>query len=222
MAITRALILAAWVLCTCLVSCQHQAGPVFRVNPDAPTSWKALREEQVAMQKFDFSCGTASLATLMRYSFADGSAREKDLLADILEQMTPEQIEDRRVRGLSMLDLRNCARRRGYTADGYKLELPDLRQLTEPVVVHLTRDDVPHFAVLRGIRGDRAYLADPSIGNLTLRTSTFTREWTGYVLLLSKPGTAPGPVAPTHPTQAARPTPVPDQDLSIYEPVPRR
>lgn len=212
---------AVCILCASLASCQQLSGPVFRVNPDAPSSWKERREEQVAMQQFDFSCGTASLATLMRYSFADTAAREKELLEDILGQMTAEQIEDRRVRGLSMQDLRNCARRRGYTADGYKLDLSDLRQLAEPVVVHLTRDDVPHFAVLRGIRGDRAYLADPSIGNLTLRMSTFTEEWTGYVLLLSKPESAPGPVAPTRPTQAARPTPAPDQDLSIYEPVPR-
>jgi predicted double-glycine peptidase len=54
--------------------------------------------------------------------------------------------------------------------------------------VHLEREDYRHFAVLRGVRGDRIYLADPSVGNVRLSIERFAKEWSGVALVLGKQG----------------------------------
>lgn len=187
---------AALLLCLALCACSTAFDPSTAVRPSpgatARKSWKAQREQNVVMQKHDYSCGGASLATLLRFYFGDDRVTEQEVILEILNRMTPAEIEDRQRGGLSLLDLRDSARRRGYTAEGLKLDLADLEQLDGPVLVHMIRDDLPHFVILRGVRGDKTFVADPSYGNLTLQTHTFAREWTGYVLCVDKEGfTAP-------------------------------
>jgi hypothetical protein len=45
-----------------------------------------------------------------------------------------------------------------------------------------------HFAVLRGVAGDRVYLADPERGNLRMSIGRFLDEWAGVVFILGKAG----------------------------------
>lgn len=165
-------------------------------SAQAATSWKDRRERNVVMQQSDYSCGAASLATLLRHCYGDTNATEAAIIEEIWTRLSDEDVADRQAHGLSMLDLREHARRRGYAAEGLALSPADLEQLSGPVLVHMIRDGLPHFAVLRGIRGDKTFLADPSCGNLTLQTASFVNEWSGYVLCLDKPGFA---LRPDHP-----------------------
>jgi len=41
---------------------------------------------------------------------------------------------------------------------------------------------------LKGARGDRIYLADPSRGNIRMSVDRFAREWSGIALVLGKSG----------------------------------
>ena len=180
------LFLSAFVVLLC--SCQSANIPASKIAPagTAPKSWKDRREQNVVMQKRDFSCGAASLATLMKFYFEDTTATEEALLMEIFEKMKPEDITDRQHTGLSLLDLRDGARRRGYTADGLKLDAKDLELLTGPVLVHTTHDGMPHFVILRGVRGEKVYIADPSYGNMAITLSEFKKEWSGYTLCVDK------------------------------------
>ena len=162
-----------------------RAGMVRRVEP--VRSWRELRDRNVVRQAFDYSCGAAALATLMRYYFGD-DVSEEAILVDILRSMTGEDVLDREVNGLSLLDLRLQAERMGYQAAGVRLEAASLPRLQGPVIVHLERGDYRHFAVLRGVRGDRVYLADPSLGNVRRSVDRFLTEWSGVALVLGKPG----------------------------------
>ena len=148
------------------------------------------------MQRRDFTCGAAALATLLKYYFGEEKAGEQEILADIFGRMTEDEVARRQGIGLSMLDLRDCARRRGYTADGLKLDIADLEQLNGAVLVHTIRDGLAHFSILRAVRGDKTYLSDPSYGNLTIQTTAFAREWTGFVLCIDKPGFTAAPDNP--------------------------
>ena len=150
-------------------------------------SWKELRDRNVVIQKFDYSCGSGALATLMRYYFGD-KVSEKELLLSILERMTEEELKDREKNGLSLLDLKRCAEQRGYQAVGVKLNYASLPKLKGPVLIHLEREDYKHFAVLKGARGDRIYLADPSRGNIRMSVDHFAKEWSGIALVLGKSG----------------------------------
>ena len=157
------------------------------VRLEAPMrSWIEIQRQHVVMQGLDYSCGAAALATVMNYYFGD-SVKEIDLLNDIIESLSDPDLEDRKANGLSMLDLKQCAERHGYQVAGVKLTYSSLPKLMGPVIVHLDRKGVLHFAVLRGLKGDRLYLADPSWGNLRMSIDRFEREWTGYALILGKP-----------------------------------
>lgn len=150
-------------------------------------SWRELRDRNVVRQQLDYSCGAAALATLIRYYFGD-EVREEDILADILRSMTAAEVLDREVNGLSLLDLRLQAERMGYQAVGVRLNLATLPKLTGPVIVHLEGEDYRHFAVLKGVREDRIYLADPSLGNVRRSVDRFAKEWSGVALVLGKQG----------------------------------
>jgi uncharacterized protein len=150
-------------------------------------SWKELRDRNVVIQRFDYSCGAGALATLMRYYFGD-NVEEDEILLSILGRMTEEEVRDREKNGLSLLDLKRCAEQRGYLAAGVKLNYASLPKLRGPVLIHLEREDYKHFAVLKGARGDRIYLADPSRGNIRMSVDRFAQEWSGIALVLGKSG----------------------------------
>jgi hypothetical protein len=52
----------------------------------------------------------------------------------------------------------------------------------------MRRGEYKHFAVLRGVRSDRVYVADPSSGNVRLTIPCFLSQWTDVALILGKPG----------------------------------
>lgn len=150
-------------------------------------SWKALRDQNVVVQRYDYSCGAGALATLMRYYFGD-EVTEEEILFGILSSMTKEEVLDREEKGLSLLDLKRYSEKRGYQAVGVKLKYASLKQLKGPVLIHLEREDYKHFAVFKGVWGDRIYLADPSRGNIRLAAFRFAQEWSGIALVLGKRG----------------------------------
>lgn len=151
-------------------------------------NWKEMREENVSMQKFDFSCGTGSLATLMKFYFGDDVSEEM-LLKDILNFLPEDVKNNRKEKGLSLLDLKQAAERRGYRAYGVALKPISLYKIGRPVLVYLETDEFKHFSVFRGIKEDRIFLADPSRGNIRMSAEKFLKEWKGRLaLVLDKAG----------------------------------
>jgi ABC-type bacteriocin/lantibiotic exporter with double-glycine peptidase domain len=139
------------------------------------------------MQNFDYSCGAAALATLMRSYFHD-PVNEGDLLQELLGQLSPAELKDRVANGFSLYDLKTLAERHGYQAVGVQLTPEVLRELSGPVLIHLEKRDFKHFAVLKGVIEDRVYLADPSRGNIRMPLFKFLEEWKGFALVLGREG----------------------------------
>jgi predicted double-glycine peptidase len=137
---------------------------------------KDLRDRNVVKQRFDFSCGAAALATLMRYGFGE-SVTEGQIMTALFDLPTEDEKNARRRTGFSLLDLQRVAQARGYNADGFRLEPVQLNMLGGPVIVYIEPRGYKHFAVLRGIHGNRVYLADPSRGNIRMPTYTFLESW---------------------------------------------
>ncbi len=69
------------------------------------------------------------------------------------------------------------AQARGYKAQGFRLEAKYLGRLGGPVIVFIEPRGYKHFAVLRGVKGDRVHLADPSRGNIRMPAYTFLESW---------------------------------------------
>lgn len=178
-----------------IISCAYQSDTVF-VNTAQGTftksvkSLKELRDENVAKQEYDFSCGAGSLVTILKYHFGEDLS-EKELIELIFKDKTDEELIEIIEEGLSMLDLKQAAEKLGYKADGYRLKLHHLDKLSIPVIVFLESKDFKHFSVFKGVRQDRVYLADPGGGNMRMSLSRFSKQWEGFTLVVYRASEEP-------------------------------
>ncbi len=129
-------------------------------------SWKALRDRQVVKQDQDYSCGAASLATLLN-GFYGQKLTEEELLKAMDKGDARASFDDM-VRALPKF---------GFKAQGFAASWEQLAQLKMPVVVYIKVRKDDHFSVLRGISGDTVWLADPSLGNRTYSRAQFLDMW---------------------------------------------
>jgi predicted double-glycine peptidase len=157
------------------VAAQIGIGSGLRVDPPV-TSMKDLRDQNVVKQRFDFSCGAAALATILRYGFGE-NITEREILVELFDLLSEQEKAVARSMGFSLLHLQRVAQARGYNAQGFRLEPEQLAMLGGPVIVFVEPRGYKHFAVLRGVRGDRVYLADPSRGNIRLPAHSFRESW---------------------------------------------
>jgi uncharacterized protein len=149
------------------------------------------------MQKFDFSCGAAVLATIVRYYWGDkvDEARFLNLLPKL--RLSEAELKDRLKNGLTLTDLRNLTNAAGYQATMAKVQFSELAQGRVPVVVGITVNKHEHFAVFRGTDGQYAYLADRIRGNVRTPIPKFLEQWQhNAILIVAKPNT---PVAKINP-----------------------
>ena len=173
------LVIVSWGLCALAatgLSAQISIGSSgLRIDRPA-RSLKDLRDQNVVKQRFDFSCGAAALATLMRYGFGQ-DVTESQILVGLFDLPTDAEKAERERTGVSLLDRQRVAQARGYNADGFRIEPDQLAMLGGPVIVFIEPRGYKHFAVLRGIRGDRVFLADPSRGNIRMPMYAFLDSW---------------------------------------------
>jgi predicted double-glycine peptidase len=140
------------------------------------TSLRALRDAGVVKQRYDYSCGSASLATLLTYGLND-PVDENALLRAILDPLSPDELTALQKKGLSLFDLQKLAQQRGHKAQGFRVHQSQLVMLSRPVIVFIKPHGYEHFAVLKGVRGDRVHLADPSLGNVRMPLYRFLDMW---------------------------------------------
>ena len=139
-------------------------------------SFKDLRDKNVVRQAYDYSCGAATLATLMTYAFND-PVDERDVIDGMLQELDETEEGLRKKEGFSLLDMQRFAQAYGYKAQGFRLDPQYLPELNGPTIVFVRPRGYEHFVVLKGVRGDRAYLADPSLGNVRMPLYAFLETW---------------------------------------------
>ncbi|HEX3755366.1 MAG TPA: C39 family peptidase [Rhizomicrobium sp.] len=144
------------------------------------TSWRELRFSRVVPQQFDFSCGSAAVATLLSFSYERPTSER----APFLEMYTQGRQDVIRKVGFSLLDMRNYLAEKGYEAQGFRADLDTVARIGLPAIVLITTGTYHHFVVLRGIRGDRVLIADPSRGLRGVPRNAFEAMWTGVLLLV--------------------------------------
>lgn len=146
-----------------------------------------FRDQNLIRQQYDYSCGAAALATLMRFGLGD-AVSERQIVEDLFAGLAQDDVATREKEGFSLFDLQQVARKRGYKAEGFRLEPQHIARLNGPVIVFLETMGYKHFAVLKGVRGDRVYLADPSRGNIRMPAYRFLQAWmrdgTGIVFVV--------------------------------------
>jgi predicted double-glycine peptidase len=133
-------------------------------------SWIEIRNKNLVNQKFDYSCGSASLATILKY-FYKQEISEIEILDIILSQNNLKE-EDSHIM-FSFLDLANVAKQKGFKAFSLNLNFNMLKKLKIPAILYVIIRKEPHFTVFKKIDNNNIYLADPSFGNITIPIKKF-------------------------------------------------
>ena len=154
-----------------------EAGGTFTV---AVTSWRDIPFRTVVRQEYDYSCGSAALATLLRYHYG---ARIDE--SEVFQAMysVGDQARIRQV-GFSMLDMKHFLEARGFRADGLRLSLDRLAAMHLPAIAVITRGAYRHFVVVKGVEGNRVLIGDPTFGLQTYARADFEAVWNGVVLAI--------------------------------------
>ncbi len=142
-----------------------------------------LKQENVVMQKYDFSCGVSSLLTLFKYHFGDDTLDERKMLSDFLESVPEDRKKEIINKGLSIFDLELLSEKLGYKVYAVILKQSSLLKIDRPILVYLEAKDYKHFSVLRGIKNKTVFLADPSTGNTRMSIPVFLKIWKGNIAI---------------------------------------
>jgi uncharacterized protein len=153
--------------------------------------WNTLRYRHVERQLEDFTCGAASLSTIIRH-FIGKNVSERDVLRLIKSYYSDQSLwEFAQKEGFSLLDLQKAANDLGFSAEAYRLTLSDLAKIKYPVIVHLNKIGYKHFSVVKGVSQGRVWLSDPIRGNVKDSIRVFAEEWSGVVLVVWDPSNPP-------------------------------
>lgn len=135
----------------------------------------------VVRQRYDFSCGSAALATLLHYHY-DFVVREDTAFRGMWLNGDRDQI--RRV-GFSLLDMKRWLASRGLSADGYQVSLDEIARTGVPGIALIAVKNYRHFVVVKGVRDDEVLLGDPSVGLSVMPRDAFVAAWNGIYFVLS-------------------------------------
>jgi len=143
-------------------------------------SYKQLRFQTIMRQQYDFSCGSAALASLLTYHYKRPHTEQ-----DVFEAMyrVGDQANIRKY-GFSLLDMKAYLASIGMSADGYQVSLDKLRELQLPAITLIELKGYKHFVIIKGIIADRVLIGDPALGVHTMTRKDFETIWSGIVLLI--------------------------------------
>ncbi len=180
-------LLSALTIAVCtLISPNTQAVQFGGIVPGMSTidmpvkSVRELKFTNMIPQSFDFSCGAAALATLLKYGFHE-PVTETSVLKGLLTYGDAAKI---RKYGFSLLDIKKYVNAHGYSANGYRITVDQLAKLRVPAIVLLDIKGYKHFVVLEKLDGDTVFIADPALGNRAMNKEDFAKSWNNILLVV--------------------------------------
>jgi predicted double-glycine peptidase len=143
-------------------------------------SVKEARFATTRRQQYDFSCGSAALATLLTHHYGE-PVDERAVFTQMYQRGDQARI---RKEGFSMLDMKRYLEMRGYQADGFQLPIDKLEAEKVPAIVLLSERGYRHFVVIKGVERGRVLVGDPAMGTRALSLERFQRLWVNQILFV--------------------------------------
>lgn len=191
----RVLLLVCALLLAGIYSRPVQAGDVVLTTPATGnfalklTSFADLKFSTVVHQQYDYSCGSAALATLLHFHYRL-PVDEATVFKAMFEVGDKANIQKL---GFSLLDMKKYLASIGYQADGYRIGLDQLSKVNLPAIALIQIGSYKHFVVIKGVVGDRVLVGDPALGLRVLSTGDFRQAWNGIAFVIhdTPKGTTP-------------------------------
>ncbi|MDL0431168.1 C39 family peptidase [Marinobacter sp. TBZ242] len=144
-------------------------------------SFENRRFDSVMRQQYDFSCGSAAIATLLSFHYED-PVSEHDVFIEMLALADEKKV---RQDGFSMLDMKRYLEARGYQADGFRMPLSGLKEKVRlPMIVLLSIDGFRHFVLIKGISESEVLVGDPARGLKVYSYAQFSDYWNGTAFVI--------------------------------------
>ena len=124
-------------------------------------------------QQYDFSCGSAAVATLLTFHYRHPISEEQ------VFQFMYDNGDQRKIRevGFSMLDMKLFLEAADFEADGFEATIEQLGTAGVPAIVLLEDQGYKHFVVVKGVRANSILLGDPAVGSRILSRAEFEARW---------------------------------------------
>lgn len=143
-------------------------------------SMRELKVRSVILQKYDYSCGSAAVATLLTYHY-DRPLTEETAFRMMFDHGNQDKIQKE---GFSFLDMKRFLEAHGYPADGFQVSLDDFSKAGIPAIVLMVDKGYHHFVVVKGMRGDKVLLGDPAVGLRVVPREQFEASWPSRVVFV--------------------------------------
>lgn len=143
-------------------------------------SLKENRFKTTLRQQYDFSCGSAAVATLLTYHYGY-PVTEQSVFEEMFARGDQEKI---RREGFSLLDMKRFLQAHQFQADGFELPLGKLLEAGFPAIVLVADKGYHHFVVIKGMRNGRILIGDPSNGTRSVSQEAFESIWLNRLLFV--------------------------------------
>lgn len=137
------------------------------------TSLKEIRYRNTIRQRYDFSCGSAAVATLLTYQYGY-PVNEQEAFVQMYAHGNQAKIKRE---GFSLLDIKRFLQANGFEADGFRVPLDKLRDEGIPAIALIDERGYHHFVVIKGLRAGRVLLGDPARGTRSIPRAQFEAAW---------------------------------------------
>jgi hypothetical protein len=142
-------------------------------------SFNERKFSTIYKQQYDFSCGSAALASLLAFHY-DDNINEQNVFVDMFQNGDKLKIQKQ---GFSLLDMKRFLERRGYQSDGFRMSLNDLKV---PAITIINNNGYMHFVIIKGFNGEEVLVGDPSVGVKVIPRDDFIKMWEQRILFLIK------------------------------------
>jgi len=144
------------------------------------TTLKEARFRNTIHQQYDFSCGSAAVATLLTYQYGFPIS-EQTAFAAMFGHGNRAKISRE---GFSLLDIKRFLAALGFEADGFIVPLQKLQQARLPAIVLIGEHGYHHFVVIKGVLAGRVLVGDPAKGTRSIPETEFEKVWANHLLFV--------------------------------------
>jgi uncharacterized protein len=145
-------------------------------------TWWDIPFRTIVRQRYDFSCGSAAVATLLTHHYGVPTTEQQPFAA---MWNAGDRVKIKKA-GFSMFDMKSYLDAHGFRTEGYRMGINDLRKSGRPAIVLLNLSGFKHFVVVKGVRGNIVLVGDPIRGLTKYDAGEFEKAWNGIALAIAK------------------------------------
>lgn len=143
-------------------------------------SIKEARFQTVIKQQYDFSCGSAALASLLSFHYGQ-PVTEFEVFKAMYDIGDQKRIQSY---GFSLLDMKRYLESKGLRSDGFRIEIDRLEKAGVPALTLINTHGYKHFVLIKGISRDEIVVGDPALGVRVMPREDFLKMWNGIAFVI--------------------------------------